>query len=458
LTILAVVTMTMAQSKPIESPRAALGAEDRQAAVEAISEMLETRYVFPDIAVRCGEHLRGQLQAGEFDGLDDPTAFAERLTESLQSVSNDKHMRVRVRQPGQARMQAENPARDRAEWLDRQRRENWGFTKVERLEGNVGYLDMRHFAGSPLARDTAASAMNFLANSDAVIFDMRKNGGGSPEMIRFVTSWLFDEPTHLNSLYWREGDRTEEFWTLEEIPGKPMADVPVFVLTSGYTFSGAEEFSYNLKTRKRATIVGETTGGGANPGGSMPVNERFAIFIPTGRAINPITGTNWEGVGVKPDVAVSADEAYDVALEKAREAAKARREKLASNRRADWDAFAAGQKRARDLAGRERHAEAAGAMAAALKSAVAADLIGEMDVNMLGYEHLQRDLTDLAIAIFSFNVEAFPESPNVYDSLGEAYMVKGDTALAIRSYRRSLELDPENHNAEQMIATMQSQP
>ena len=156
--------------------------------------------------------------------------------------------------------------------------------------------------------------MNFLANADAIIFDMRQNGGGHPGLIQYICSYLFDAPTHLNSLYWRQGDRTEEFWTLDDVPGPKMPDVPVFVLTSSYTFSGAEEFSYNLQTRERATLVGETTGGGANPGGRMPVNQRFGIFIPTGRAINPITGTNWEGIGVVPDIAVDADEAYDTAL------------------------------------------------------------------------------------------------------------------------------------------------
>src|SRR5262249_22574655 len=118
---------------------------------------------------------------------------------------------------------------------------------------------------------------------------------------------------HLNSLYWRKGDRTEEFWTRKALDGKRYTGKPVYVLTSARTFSGAEEFAYNLQSRKRATIVGETTGGGAHPGGVRPINDHFAMFVPTGRAINPVTGTNWEGTGVKPDVAVRADEALETA-------------------------------------------------------------------------------------------------------------------------------------------------
>ena len=132
-------------------------------------------------------------------------------------------------------------------------------------------------------------------------------------MVQYICSYFFGEKTHLNSLYWRKGDRTQEFWTLDELPSERMPDVPLFVLTSKYTFSGAEEFAYNFKTRKRATIVGESTGGGANPGGTIEINELFSINVPTGRAINPVTQTNWEGTGVTPDVKTIASNALNKA-------------------------------------------------------------------------------------------------------------------------------------------------
>lgn len=194
------------------------------------------------------------------------------------------------------------------------RKENFGFRKVERLGGNIGYIDLRNFASPDYAKETIADAMGFVANTDALIFDMRFNGGGDPAGVQLICSYLFgDKPVHLNDLYYRPNDETKEFWTLKKVDGVKMPDVPVYVLTSGFTFSGAEEFSYNLKNLKRATLVGETTGGGAHPGGMMPVNDNFVVFIPTGRAINPITKTNWEGTGVTPDVFIKSE----LALEKA---------------------------------------------------------------------------------------------------------------------------------------------
>jgi C-terminal processing protease CtpA/Prc len=159
------------------------------------------------------------------------------------------------------------------------------------------------------------AAMNFLANTDALIIDLRRNGGGDPAMVALISSYLFDaQPVHLNDLYFRPDDSTRQWWTLPYVPGKRYgAKKEVYVLTSKRTFSAAEEFTYNLKCLKRAKIVGETTGGGAHPGGGRRINEHFAIWVPSGRAINPITKTNWEGTGVTPDVDVPQDQSLKVA-------------------------------------------------------------------------------------------------------------------------------------------------
>lgn len=304
---------------------AALGESEAREVVQRIAELLEERYVYPDVGERTGVDLAARFGAGEFRGVSHPDTFAARVTNALQAVSKDKHLRVRVRAPDQTRLERDDPAQARAEAAARARAQNYGFERVERLEGNIGYIEMRYFDGSDDAKPTAAAAMNFVANADAVIFDMRRNGGGSPEMIRYVSSWFFDEPTHLNSLYWRAGDRTQEFWTYDDIPGAQRPDVPIFILTSGDTFSGAEEFSYNMSNLDRATLIGEVTGGGANPGGVVPVGDRFEVFVPVGAAVSPITGTNWEGVGVEPHIEVDAEDALDTALELARAAAEAYR-------------------------------------------------------------------------------------------------------------------------------------
>lgn len=139
-------------------------------------------------------------------------------------------------------------------------------------------------------------------------------------MIQLLTSYFYDDdPVHLNTFYWRPGDETMQTWTLPHVPGKKIPDIDIYVLTGRSTFSAAEEFSYNLKNLKRATLVGETTRGGAHPGGPMVVNDNFIINVPKGRAINPITKTNWEGVGVKPDIEVPQKNALKAAHLKAME-------------------------------------------------------------------------------------------------------------------------------------------
>jgi C-terminal processing protease CtpA/Prc len=178
----------------------------------------------------------------------------------------------------------------------------------------VGYLKFDMFAPPELCGPTAAAAMNFLAGTRALIIDLRENGGGAPRMVTYLSSYLFATRTHLNDLWTRRTDRTEEFWTLDSVPGRRFGGAkPVYVLTSAQTFSGAEEFAYNLKTLKRATVVGETTGGGAHPVRGQRIDEHFMIGVPFARAINPITHTNWEGVGVEPDVKVPASEALATA-------------------------------------------------------------------------------------------------------------------------------------------------
>jgi C-terminal processing protease CtpA/Prc len=157
--------------------------------------------------------------------------------------------------------------------------------------------------------------MNFLGNVDALIVDLRRNGGGSPAMIATLLTYLTDPGDRLlfNTFYQREEDRTLQFWTNPYVPGPRLNGKPVYVLTSPRTFSAAEEFAYDIQTHKLGTIVGAVTGGGAHPGGMFRVHDHFMVFVSTGRAVNPVTKTNWEGVGVKPDIAVKPGEALRVA-------------------------------------------------------------------------------------------------------------------------------------------------
>ena len=190
---------------------------------------------------------------------------------------------------------------------------NCAFDRVEVLPDNIGYVKFNAFISPSDCSQTAIAAMGFVANADALIFDLRDNHGGDPAMIALICSYLFDRPTHLNDLWNRKENFARQWWTLPYVPGKRLPNVPVYVLTSSRTFSGAEEFSYDLQSLKRATIVGEVTGGGAHPVRGQRIDDRFIIVVPIAKAVNPVTKTNWEGTGVKPDVAVAASDALTTA-------------------------------------------------------------------------------------------------------------------------------------------------
>ncbi|HXG66674.1 MAG TPA: S41 family peptidase, partial [Blastocatellia bacterium] len=305
----------LAQGQP-EQPDMTIDAKVRSEVIEAIIKNLNESYVFPETAKKMEAALRERVQKKEYDNITSAKAFAQTLTTHLQEVSKDKHLRVRYSHEAIPVRESREPSPEEIERFRQQGRlTNFGFEKVERLGGNIGYLEMRGFFSAQMGAETAVAAMNFLANTDALIIDLRRNGGGDPAMVALVTSYLYDgEPVHLNDLYFRPDNSTHQWWTLPYVPGKLYGSKKdVYVLTSNRTFSAAEEFTYNLKNLKRATIVGETTGGGAHPGGGRRLSEHFGMFVPTGRAINPISKTNWEGTGVEPDVKVPADQALKTA-------------------------------------------------------------------------------------------------------------------------------------------------
>jgi hypothetical protein len=301
-----------AQAQPAHTP---IGAKDRQAIVDRVLATLDDSYVFPDISHKMGERLRQQLKNGAYDKFVELPAFADQLTQDLRDVSHDLHLGLMAMEKP---LTKESPEEFQA-GLAHVRRENFCFREVKLLPGNVGYLKLDCLAPTEFAGPTAIAAMGFLAGSDAVIFDLRENSGGQPHMSQLLASYLLPpEPTQLSSLYVRRGDRTEQSWTQAWVPGTRLTEVPIYVLTSPDTFSAAEGFAYDLKTLKRATIVGETTGGAAHAARLQGIEGySLAISVPFGRSINPVTGTNWEGAGVAPDVAVPAAQALTVAHSRA---------------------------------------------------------------------------------------------------------------------------------------------
>lgn len=301
---------------PQPAPDMTIDAAARSTVIDNLIKELNGAYVFPDVAKKIEADLRKRQAAKEFDSITSAQAFVKKLTDDVQAISKDKHLRVRYsQQPIPVRTDRREPTeaeREQNRWFTR--RTNYGFERVERMNGNIGYIDLRGFSDHEGGADTVAAAFKFLENTEAIIFDLRQNGGGNPFMVALISTYLFgDKPVHLNSLYFRPEDRTDDFFTKPELAKVKFPNKDVYILTANRTFSAAEEFTYNLKNLKRATIVGETTGGGAHPGGPARLHEHFSAFIPSGRAINPISKTNWEGTGVEPDVKVPKEQALKVA-------------------------------------------------------------------------------------------------------------------------------------------------
>ncbi len=282
--------------------------------VQTAMAILRSRYVFPDRAAQAATEIEARLAVGEYDDLGE-SELAERLTSQLYAVCADKHLRVQAHsEPRRPRPMPADRVRARQDMQQVGRLDNFGIHRVERLDGNVGYVDLRRVALPQNAGASIAAAMELVSGTYALIFDLRHNGGGSPDGVVFWCSYLFDGPgVHLNDIFEAETGETRQFWTVPYVPGSRYVDKPVYLLTSHQTFSGGEDFCYTLQALGRAQLIGETTGGGAHPTAVRPLSATMAISVPFARSVNPVTGTNWEGSGVVPDVSVAADVAYDVA-------------------------------------------------------------------------------------------------------------------------------------------------
>jgi hypothetical protein len=314
-----------------ETPRIAMP-DDGSLAAEQMSgreivttalSLLRANYVFPELAEQAAIAIEARLVAGEYDDLDEIT-LTELVTSHLREVCEDKHLALRLGggpapggpgpRPGPDPDEPRDHETKRLAMRQKGRLDNFGIRRVERLDGNVGYLDLHRVPVPANAGPAIAAAMELVAGTYALIIDLRHNHGGSPEGVVFWCSYLLTErPTHLNDIFHADTGETRQFWALPYVPGTRYVDRPVYVLTSSHTFSGGEDFCYTLQALGRAQVIGETTGGGAHPTRPFPISAAVHIAIPFARSVNPVTGTNWQGTGVVPDVAVPEAEAYDVA-------------------------------------------------------------------------------------------------------------------------------------------------
>jgi hypothetical protein len=291
--------------------------QKRNSVIQDIIRLVREKYVYPETGEKIAVQIQTRLEDGAYDDIAQESDLAFRLTTDLQLISNDHHLSVVFDPKGAAAHvdpESETDPERMRRYLEMARKANYGFDRLEHLKGNIGYIDLRRLDPSEYAGETAVAAMNFVANCDALIIDLRQNHGGYPSMVQLITSYLSDpEPRLINTFYYRPTDDTQQFWTFPHIPGKRRPDIPVYVLISGATSSAAEELAYDLKCMERATLIGETTAGAAHPVTKEIVQGVFDVRLPYGRPINPITRSNWEGTGVEPHILVLAEEALKTA-------------------------------------------------------------------------------------------------------------------------------------------------
>ena len=283
---------------------------ERERVVEGTIANLKQHYAYPDVAQRMADALRAHERNGDDDAVANGEAFAALLTKQMREISPDKHLDlIYSSDPLPNHVNGLTPE-DAARYREAMERQNCTFERIEILPHNIGIIKLNSFPDLAICHQKAADAMARLNSTDAIIFDLRDNRGGEPNMTSFLAAYLFDHPE-----YWynpRE-NTTERSWTRSPVEGNKLADKPVFVLTSGATFSGAEQFCYDLKMLKRATIVGETTGGGAHAGVWHRIDDHFGMGIPEVKAINPYAKMGWAETGVEPDVKVKAQDALETA-------------------------------------------------------------------------------------------------------------------------------------------------
>ena len=376
--------------------------------IDSIKESLNVNYINKELSVKMVKLIHQNIKKEEYNSIKDYKQFANKLTEDLQSISNDPHLKVNFEPERIANKKALFTKSDSIKLSDNKlndmKRTNFGFSEVKIFDGNIGYLDLRYFSEVELATETLDATMSFLGNTSAIILDLRFNGGGDPSMVQLLASYFFnDDPVLLNTFYCRSTNESQELWTKKTTNGKHLPYVLLYVLTSKNTFSAAEAFAYDLKHLSRATVIGETTKGGANLSRRFSVNSNFTISIPYMEAIHPVTKTNWESVGVIPDINSESNDAFIIAY------------------------------------------------IDALNKILGDNPFKNKLINKMGYGCLHEDNINKAIQFFEANTKLFPNDANVWDSLGEAFLKSGDENNALISYKKAIEINPEMTSAKEMI-------
>ena len=397
-----IITSTISQNNEFNK-------NEKKIVLKLISEKLLASYINLDLAKEMSAMIISNSK--KYKSISNQKEFSTVITKDLQKVSKDLHLKVNFEPKRIAQSKRIMPANiklKRDKMMAMKMAEiNFGFTETKVLNGNIGYLNLRMFADMKYAKETATAAMNFLKNTNAIIIDLRNNGGGVPNMMQLLSSYFTGKkPVLLSNFYERKTNNKTQLFTLESIDGKRRTNTPLYILTSKKTFSAAEAFTYTLKHLNKAIVVGETTRGGANRTKRVNLNNNFTISIPYIEATHPVTKTNWEGKGVKPTIKSTKKDAFIIAY---------------------IDALDKTIKRNKNNI-----------------------------LNKVGYNYLQEKNVDLAIKVFQKSTKLFPKDANSWDSLGEAYFYKKDKENALLAYKKAFELDASSVSAKKMIQKLES--
>jgi hypothetical protein len=430
--------------------------DEKKEIVETISQLLEDNYVYPDLGEKFGEKFIEIFELGEFDTITDAKEFGETVTAALQKIMNDKHVKFRL-------IEASDLGENKAGSLHHPVRlyhlgqtEHLGFLRLDWIEEEIGYMDFRRFYSPTEAKKMLVGAIKFLSRANAIIIDLRNNQGGSADMIPLLSSYFLEHPTQLSGTYFRQDDITLEIWTLEKIEGERLLDVPLFILTAKNTFSAAESFAYDMKVRNRATLVGDSTKGGAHSVDLFKIGDQFEIYISTARAVNPVTGSNWEGIGVIPDVLVPAESALDSAIILAKKAAQdygnlknAKLMEFVREMQTQLDNADSLYKIANDIL-------ADSLLDAFIKTGSKANLLSEFFIQVLAYHYSSEKSEKILIEILKRQIVLFPDSYRAYEALGWAYYKQGEEELATQNFKKVLKLDRYNSFAAEMLKKLKN--
>lgn len=413
--------------------------EYKDKTIEIVNQLLTDYYVFPEVAIETKRHLNALNRNGHFNKYQELDSFIDELSNNIYKITKDRHLSVTRRSVSDRNNIEKDPLtrwiNERMEEREFFRQYNANFKEVKKLKGNIGYLDLRGFYGLDYGRETADQVMSLLAKSDAIIIDLRNNSGGRGSMSDYLVSYFFKEPVITSKTVKRTGDNTFEekiYKSSKIVGGRRMPDVPLYILTSNKTFSAAEGFTYALKVYNRATIIGQKTKGGANPGDLISINDELQIFVSDVAVTHPLTDDSWEGVGIQPDIDITSEQALDTALVIARSAAK----KFKTNH----------DKRARTLLRNfddtvnnfDKEKNENSILDAYLLCKKNDLIFEEWEINTLGYQMYEEDKLETAEAILKANTIIYPFSANTFNNYGEILFKNGKTEEALSSYKQAV--------------------